>query len=404
MGDNEERNLLLMGGGATGQGAPHGRTEKRSSLYVGLCAVATATLGLACVCFAAAANSHAVGGGLRMRPLAKEGSARRVSALHPPEGFEGWKGAPIWNDVDEIPVLFTKGAIEADFVVVGHSTDLTKDKYFLASLHKHGIHAALAGNGTGWHWFEDKLIGAKAALLQIPGNPVVMFADTTDVMFSCPEEEILARFERTGADILLGGESQLWPEIETYFDMTDELAYIDETAAGIDVNIGLREGAEEASPGDNRRPNKWANGGTWMGRKDDLLDYYKTLEGYLVNNAKEQGDGDGFRRACRPYKMTASEYRTHTVAAGYFDDQTCLNRFMMESAGAKHRNARVKVDMDGTMMLSVGGAGLEEFKEAAGGKVYWERTQKVPCVWHFNNPNSKKLMPLIAKKFPSYWV
>jgi hypothetical protein len=82
---------------------------------------------------------------------------------------------------------------------------------------------------------------AKAALLQMKGNPVVMFADTTDVMFSCPESEILARFEQVGADILVGGESQLWPEIDTYFDMQDEREYIDKTAAGIDVNIGLRE-------------------------------------------------------------------------------------------------------------------------------------------------------------------
>ena len=33
-----------------------------------------------------------------------------------------------------------------------------------------------------------------------------------------------------------------------------------------------------------------------------------------------------------------------------------------------------------------------------------EKTQKVPCVWHFNNPHSKQLIPIISKKFPSYWV
>ena len=82
--------------------------------------------------------------------------------------------------------------------------------------------AALSGNGTKWHWFEDKLMGAKAALLQMSGNPLVMFADTTDVMFNCPADEILDRFKQSGAEILIGGETQLWPEIETYFDMKRE--------------------------------------------------------------------------------------------------------------------------------------------------------------------------------------
>jgi hypothetical protein len=45
------------------------------------------------------ANSKTVGGGftaMRLGQLAKEGGSQRVSALNPPVGFEGWKGAPIW--------------------------------------------------------------------------------------------------------------------------------------------------------------------------------------------------------------------------------------------------------------------------------------------------------------------
>ena len=326
----------------------------------------------------------------------------KISSENPPRGFEGWKGAPIWNDVDEIPVLFTKGADDADFVVIGHSTDLSKDKYFLASLHKHGIHAALSGNGTNWHWFEDKLMGAKAALLQMTGNPVVMFADTTDVMFSCSEGEILDRFEATDARILIGGESQLWPEIDTYFDMQDERDFIEKNSAKMNPKIGLRRGATKTPDGVDPRPNKWANGGAWMGRRNDILDYFEELESYLVTNAESQGVGDGFKKACKPYKMSDRTYKGRTVAAGFFDDQTCLNRYLMESAGA--RDYKVKLDMDGGVMLSVGGTDMKEFKEDDDGKVYWERTQKAPCVWHFNNPESKKLMPAIAKQFPSYWV
>ena len=241
----------------------------------------------------------------------------KISSENPPRGFEGWKGAPLWNDVEEIPVLFTKGADNADFVVVGHSTDLGKDKFFLASLHKHGIHAALSGNGTSWHWFEDKLMGAKAALLQMTGNPVVMFADTTDVMFSCSEGEILDRFDATDARVLIGGESQLWPEIDTYFDMQDERDFIERNSAKMDPEIGLRRGATKTPDGIDPRPNKWANGGAWMGRRNDILDYFEELESYLVTNSANQGAGDGFKKACKPYKMSDRTYKERTVARGF---------------------------------------------------------------------------------------
>jgi hypothetical protein len=370
-------------------------------LSVGGYVAAVATVGLIAFGALVSSDGGAYSEHLRLR-LSREG-ASQISSQRPPRGFEGWKGAPLWDDVEEIPVLFTKGSEDADFVVVGHSTDLGKDKYFLASLHKHGIHAALSGNGTRWHWFEDKLMGAKAALLQMSGNPVVMFADTTDVMFSCPDEEILDRFDQSGADILIGGESQLWPEIDTYFDMADEREFLLKSAEKMrDEKIGLIKGAKKEGEGEDRLPNKWANGGTWMGRRNDILDYFTELESYLVENVKSQGDGDGFKKACKPYKMSDTEYAKRTIAAGFFDDQTCLNRFLMESAGA--RNSRVKVDMDGSLMLSVGGSDPKEFKTANNGDVFWERTQKSPCVWHFNNPESKKLMPTIAKKFPSVWV
>ena len=265
-----------------------------------------------------------------------------------PARFRGVEGRSLWNDVEEIPVLFTKGADNADFVVVGHSTDLGKDKFFLASLHKHGIHAALSGNGTSWHWFEDKLMGAKAALLQMTGNPVVMFADTTDVMFSCSEGEILDRFDATDARVLIGGESQLWPEIDTYFDMQDERDFIERNSAKMDPEIGLRRGATKTPDGIDPRPNKWANGGAWMGRRNDILDYFEELESYLVTNSANQGAGDGFKKACKPYKMSDRTYKERTVAAGFFDDQTCLNRYLMESAGA--RDSKVKLDMDGSVI------------------------------------------------------
>ena len=383
------------------QGLLSDAPRRKPPLSVGAYVATVATLGLVAFGALVSRDGGAYSEHLRVR-LSREG-ASRVSSQNPPRGFEGWKGAPMWDEAEEIPVLFTKGAEDADFVVVGHSTDLGKDKYFLASLHKHGINAALSGNGTRWHWFEDKLMGAKAALLQMSGNPLVMFADTTDVMFNCPADEILDRFEQSGADILIGGETQLWPEIDTYFDMKRERDFIEATSADFaKKKLGLIADAKPAKDGEDRMPNRWANGGTWMGRKESLLDYFDAIESYLVTNVKAQGDGDGFKRACKPYGMSDSEYAKRVVAAGFFDDQTCLNRFVMENAALK--NDRVVVDMDGSVMLSVGGTDFSEFKTAKDGSVYWEKTQKAPCAWHFNNPESKKLIPKAAKTFPSYWV
>ena len=145
-------------------------------------------------------------------------------------------------------------------------------------------------------------------------------------------------------------------------------------------------------------PNRWANGGTWMGRKEALLDYFDAIEGYLVTNVKSQGDGDGFRRACKPYGMSDAEYAKRTVAAGFFDDQTCLNRFIMENAGIK--NDRVVVDMDGSVMLSVGGTDFSEFKTAKDGSVYWEKTQKAPVRVALQQPGIQEAHPESGEDFP----
>jgi len=168
-----ERNTLLAGGAATvyddehEEGPGGDRKVPRTFRSVGLYIAVVAAVGALSFVMLAGSNGDfaaAIGGGGgsklgMLSQLTRGGSTRTVvDKENPPRGFEGWKGAPMWDDVEEIPVLFTKGADEADLVVVGHSTDLNKNKYFLASLHKHGIHAALSGNGTKWHWFEDKLM------------------------------------------------------------------------------------------------------------------------------------------------------------------------------------------------------------------------------------------------------
>ena len=131
----------------------------------------------------------------------------------------------------------------------------------------------------------------------------------------------------------------------------------------MDPEIGLRRGATKTPDGIDPRPNKWANGGAWMGRRNDILDYFEELESYLVTNSANQGVGDGFKKACKPYKMSDRTYKERTVAAGFFDDQTCLNRYLMESAGA--RDSKVKLDMDGSVIRRRR-HGLEGIQEGLG--------------------------------------
>lgn len=291
-----------------------------------------------------------------------------------------------------MPIFFTQGAAQAPLLIVAHATSLSMADHLIASLRRHGLQAAITGNGTSWHWFEDKLMGLKTVLLQLEGDPVVMFVDSSDVLCACGEAEILRRFQETGAEMLIGGESQLWPEVAAYFSMAPVLARRDEMLhLG---SLGRIKDPAPASPGTDSWPHRWANGGTFMGTKQRLLEYFDAIEGYLAPAA--QGDGDGFARECPPYKAE------QPAAGGFFDDQACLNRFLMETA-AKNSTG-VKLDADGSLFFSVGGWPLTHFQQDENGKVYWTDTQKSPCIWHFNNPLSKKKISPIIKQYPGYFV
>ena len=181
--------------------------------------------------------------------------------------------------------------------------------------------------------------------------------------------------------------------------MQEERDFIDETSAKMDPRIGFSRDATKPEPGEDVRPNKWANGG-----RDGTAE--RSVGLFRRDRPTSPPTAAAVRATASTSVQAVQDERPRIPPANYrgglFDDQTCLNRYLMESAGA--RDTKVKVDMDGSLMLSVGGTPLTEFRSTRDGEVYWEKTQKAPCVWHFNNPDSKKLMPIIAKKFPSHWV
>ena len=104
---------------------------------------------------------------------------------------------------------------QESLVVVGHATDRAKTPLWTGSIARHDLAAAVTGEGTWWHDGEDKIMGLKAALLRLGRlskmrdgksetyDPVVIFSDASDSLFSCDETEMLARFESMGADVVI---------------------------------------------------------------------------------------------------------------------------------------------------------------------------------------------------------
>ena len=108
-----------------------------------------------------------------------------------------------------MPVFKSKGVDSAPVVMTAHATNLKSNGWvILDSAKKNGLEIVISGNGTTFHGFADKMMGLKAALYSIPGNPIIVNADATDVLLQCGPEEFQKRFEQADADFIFGGETQ----------------------------------------------------------------------------------------------------------------------------------------------------------------------------------------------------
>lgn len=341
--------------------------------------------------------------------------------FEPQTGFEKWRGAPYWMHFTEIPVTFnreTEAMKTEKLVVVGHTTDREATPLFLASIHKHGLAAAVSGAGTWWHNFEDKNMGLKAAMLKIPSDedPVIVFSDASDSMYTCGADEMLSRFNRLDADLVVGMETQCWPP-EANICNKGQKVMEEGMEAGMEVvsdegripDLYGKKGNVDAYP----RPRMWGNGGLIMGRRSKMLEFIADFEAFLVENPVQKakrGKGTNwgaFYKSCKPFNMTSEEWVTAVTAKEpttwmSYDDQLCLNRFMIEKA--EQRDFRVKFDRDSTLLHTMGGTEPSLYKLDQYNRPYWPDTMKAPCVWHFNNPICKAYMKPMIAKFPGAFV
>jgi hypothetical protein len=346
-------------------------------------------------------------------------------AFVPQAGFEKWRGAPYWMHFTEMPVSFNREPArmkKEKLVVVGHTTERDATPLFMASIHKHGLAAAISGAGTWWgplyesnpvddpaletawfhnprthiqvktrfqtlrfhkcnlyrpttrwHNFEDKNMGLKAAMLKLPEgeDPVVIYSDAADSMYTCDADEMLARFNALDADLVVGTETQCWPPDSNNCVMGQGVME-EGMAAGMEVisdegrvpDLSGKLGSVDAYP----RPRMWGNGGVIMGRRSKMMELVAQFEDFLVENPvikAKRGKGTSwgaFYKSCKPYNMTDDEWQAAVTAEApttwmSFNDQLCLNRFMIEKA--EQRDLRVKFDRDSTLMHTmVGGGGL----------------------------------------------
>jgi len=203
-----------------------------------------------------------------------------------------WAGADFWkhdwdtpNMSDEqkakpdptkfMPVFKTHGVDSADVVVTAHATNIKSTGWVIVdSAKRNGLQVVISGNGTDFHGFADKMMGLKAALHSINGNPIVINTDANDVMLQCSGQEFKNRFNQANADFIFGGETQLWPEIHAYFEKTDEIAWKEKMSD----TLGKIGAAGPPAQLTGAHPNVWANAGSFMARKNDMLKYIEETE------------------------------------------------------------------------------------------------------------------------------
>jgi hypothetical protein len=308
----------------------------------------------------------------------REGLGATSQADFPTQaGFEAWRGAPYWQHFREIPVSFNRPAKEMrdePLVVVGHATDRGDAPLWLSSLRRHALPAATSGEGTWWHGDEDKRMGLKAALITLQGlnegreeghermredalesgfggestrergtgnDPVVAFTDTADALFACDAREMLLRFEAADADVLIS-----------------------------------REG----------------DGGAIIGRASKMLELVRDFESFLLEaKTPERGKSLGAGAAWSDFYKSCAPSADASASAQLYDDRVCLSRYLSERAAAG--DARVKRDVRGSLLVTVGGADARRETLAA-----------APCVFHFSDPTTKALMKPMAAKFPGVLV
>lgn len=298
-----------------------------------------------------------------------------------------------------MPVLKTAGVDLAQVVVTAHATSMKEIGWVLYDSAKNqGLEMVISGVDTPFHGFADKVIGLKAALHAINGNPIVVVADASDVFLQCSAAEFQERFTQADADLVFGGETQLWPEISDYFSREAEKAVKNKGSQTL-LKVGQSTPYNPINPGDI--PNGWPNAGGWMARKEALLEYISSTENRMAKFATEEWPGEwGYQ--CKPDGATDADWNGKYAGLRGFDDQLCLNAYAM----GKWRtgDTRHKLDADGSILFSTNGCPLSDTAMDKKNKVYYKYTGKAPCLWHMNNPIAKIRLKEFASAYPNHFL
>ena len=298
-----------------------------------------------------------------------------------------------------MPVFKTYGVDSADVVVTAHATNIESTGWVIIdSAKRNGLQVVISGNGTDFRFYADKMMGLKAALHSINGNPIVISTDANDVMLQCSGQEFKKRFNQANADFIFGGETQLWPEIHAYFGRTDEIAWKEKMSD----TLGKIGAAGPPAKLTGEHPNVWANAGSFMARKNDMLKYIEETEQRMARHPAAEPKEWGM--TCRPAGVTDEDFADVNGSGwvNWFDDQECLTSFQMRHL--MDRSLRHKLDADGSILFSAGRHPMNEIGKDNKNMVFHKQTGKASCLWHFNNPQAKIRLKDFANAFPDKFL
>ena len=210
-------------------------------------------------------------------------------------------------------------------------------------------------------------------------------------------------------------ETRCWPPEASHCG--DGYKHLEEgVRAGMEVRseLGRVESSGDATHETKPTTRIWGDAGAIVGRRSALVKLLREFESFLEINPKykaDQGTGarwGAFYKSCKPFGVDTKAWREAVSARpprawiGY-DDQMCLNRYLIERSKAK--DVRVKLDRDGTLVHAVGGTSSQSYAtDPKTGRPFWKATSKSPCVWHFNTPAAAEEMRPMIRAYPDAFV
>ena len=129
----------------------------------------------------------------------------------------------------------------------------------------------------------------------------------------------------------------------------------------------------------------------------------RAMHGGSCSVVREEAEGSRRRSGAFRASCLKKGEGSNSEGGGSFDARACVARYVVERARA--RDARVKLDRDGTLVHATRGTAPGAYGRNAYEKPYWRETKKAPCVWRFDDAaaGAGDMMDMIAR-FPGAFV